>query len=227
MLMLLLPSAVAACSVGDFVPAAFTERCRKLLQNLETGIMAARMESPSAAEYLDRLAVDWVDFQLDHGAFPPPLFAGVATDAWASASWRIGRVISEVDRRQWPEEEIEEARFFLRQMCDPSRIEKNRDLLASWTAALLRDPGPELEAFGVWVESAYINPLREIETLVESDFPLLKARTQRMVRAYEEESQMLRRALPEARRELARSLVTRWRTQLRGEYEFWKTRLLW
>lgn len=214
------------CALEDFIPAEFTDRCRHMQQSIDTAHMAARMETPTAPEYIDKVMAEWVDFQLDHGAAPPPLFQSVATDTWASVTWRIGRSIAAASRNQWNPADLEEAKLILLQMSEPSRIEKNRDLLASWSLALMKEPGDDPNRFVMWMEGVCRSPMLELRRSLGS-FPLLAGRPEKWLQRADDDLRLLNQAVPEMRSEVIRSLVIQWRPRLMLEMTFWREILLW
>lgn len=94
---LLLP-ACDACDPSAFVLDEFAGRCRALSNAVRDAGLAGRLDLPEKADYTRVLLTLWVDFFLDHGVIPPPIYASVASSSWIGSTRRLGRRVDGLAR---------------------------------------------------------------------------------------------------------------------------------
>jgi|GEM_PF-3989488 len=147
------------CGPAEFVIDQFAAKCKSISEGLKEVELGRKMDLPDIASRTSRLLNLWVDFFLDHGDTPPPVFKSVDGNKWKISTRFIGHELQSFLRNEKPSEEIESVLVTLDIISDPKKLVEIHAILATWSLAIDVKPDLGSSADGEWIKNTLVEPL--------------------------------------------------------------------
>ena len=214
----------SACNLESFVPLQFYDHCRDLAAKVQEAAVSRKLGHPDADKLANRLLNAWVDFYLEHGSNPPPMFAHISSESWLAAMRTMGYGIRHLVDQSPDNDDGDSTLLPLYLLVNPAELAESGNMISSWTMSLESNlfTSENPASFTLWLENSAVKPLMAVNEILGDKFPRLSERVSEFLVKIREDWRPVVHADPAEQASMAIELMPRLRRDVFKENSRWR-----